>query len=89
MPVRIWDAVSGTTIRGPLEGHSGAVFSVAFSPDGTRVGPMTRQSESGMLCQVCPFCKRTLTVSDQLRFLSTKLSSPQAPMTTRFAYGMP
>ena len=33
----IWDAMSGTPIGEPLKGHSGSVWSVAFSPDGTRI----------------------------------------------------
>ena len=34
--VRLWDATTGTA-RQTLEGHSGAVYSVAFSPDGELV----------------------------------------------------
>ena len=33
---KIWDASSGTLLR-TLSGHSGYVFSVAWSPDGTRL----------------------------------------------------
>ena len=35
--VCIWDAASGECVVGPLDGHTKAVTSVAFSPDGTRV----------------------------------------------------
>jgi WD40 repeat protein len=31
--VRLWDAVTGAALQ-TLEGHSGSVTSVAFSPDG-------------------------------------------------------
>ncbi|KAJ3507945.1 hypothetical protein NLJ89_g6019 [Agrocybe chaxingu] len=30
----IWDAATGTILKGPFEGHTGPVNSVAFSPDG-------------------------------------------------------
>ena len=33
----LWDAASGAPISKPLQGHSGMVNSVAFSPDGTRI----------------------------------------------------
>ena len=36
MTARIWDAASGGELL-TLTGHSGAVVSVAFSPDGTRI----------------------------------------------------
>jgi WD40 repeat protein len=35
--VRIWDAVSGACVVGPLEGHTNGVSSVAYSPDGSKV----------------------------------------------------
>jgi WD40 repeat protein len=35
--IRVWDAVAGIQ-RGCLRGHSGRIFSVAFSPDGSRIG---------------------------------------------------
>jgi hypothetical protein len=35
--VRLWDAESGQPIGAPLLGHTGAVASVAFSPDGKRL----------------------------------------------------
>ena len=35
--VRLWDADTGQPIGTPLTGHTGAVTSVAFSPDGTRI----------------------------------------------------
>jgi WD40 repeat protein len=34
--VRLWDAVTGTPLP-TLKGHSGSVYSVAFSPDGKQV----------------------------------------------------
>jgi WD40 repeat protein len=34
--VRLWDAVTGAALQ-TLEGHSGLVTSVAFSPDGKLV----------------------------------------------------
>ena len=35
--VRLWDAATGQPVGAPLTGHTGAVYSVAFSPDGTRI----------------------------------------------------
>ena len=35
--VRVWDAVSGECVLGPLEGHTGGVRSVSFSGDGKRI----------------------------------------------------
>lgn len=35
--ISLWDAGSGARLKYPLKGHSGAVYSVAFSPDGTRI----------------------------------------------------
>ena len=32
----MWDAASRHPV-GPLKGHTGPVFNVAFSPDGTRI----------------------------------------------------
>ena len=32
--VRVWNAVSGECVLGPLEGHTGVVKSVSFSGDG-------------------------------------------------------
>ena len=32
--VRLWDVATGRQIGDPLTGHTGAVPSVAFSPDG-------------------------------------------------------
>ena len=35
--MRLWDADTGQPIGQPLTGHTGAVNSVAFSPDGQRI----------------------------------------------------
>ena len=35
--VRVWDAVSGECVLGPLYGHTMPVYSVSFSPDGKRI----------------------------------------------------
>jgi WD40 repeat protein len=35
--VRLWDATTGRPIGQPLTGHTDAVNSVAFSPDGRRI----------------------------------------------------
>ena len=35
--MRVWDAVSGECVLGPLEGHTDGVSSVSFSADGRRV----------------------------------------------------
>ena len=35
--MRLWDADTGQQIGAPLTGHTGTVFSVAFSPDGQRI----------------------------------------------------
>ena len=52
--VRVWDAVSGECVLGPLEGHTGEVVtSVSFSADGRRVvsGSGTRRCACGMPCR--------------------------------------
>jgi WD40 repeat protein len=35
--MRLWDADTGQPVGQPLTGHADGVWSVAFSPDGTRV----------------------------------------------------
>ncbi len=35
--IRIWDATTGETVAGPLEGHTEGVHSVAYSPDGKHI----------------------------------------------------
>ncbi len=35
--MRLWDADTGQPVGEPLTGHTDAVYSVAFSPDGTRI----------------------------------------------------
>ena len=35
--MRLWDAATGQPVGQPLTGHTDAVTSVAFSPDGTRI----------------------------------------------------
>ena len=35
--MRIWDANTGAEIGDPLHGHDDPIYSVAFSPDGTRI----------------------------------------------------
>ena len=35
--VRLWDAATGQPVGDPLSGHTDAVLSVGFSPDGTRI----------------------------------------------------
>ncbi|KAF8595569.1 WD40 repeat-like protein, partial [Ceratobasidium sp. AG-I] len=35
--IRVWGAHSGISVAGPFEGRTSPVFSVAFSPDGTRI----------------------------------------------------
>ncbi|KAG1867062.1 WD40-repeat-containing domain protein, partial [Suillus tomentosus] len=35
--VRLWDAATGEPVGEPLEGHTDWVWSVSFSPDGTRI----------------------------------------------------
>jgi WD40 repeat protein len=35
--VRLWDTATGQPVGPPLTGHTHTVFSVAFSPDGTRI----------------------------------------------------
>jgi WD40 repeat protein len=35
--IRIWDARTGEEVMTPLEGHTGLVTSVGFSPDGTHI----------------------------------------------------
>jgi WD40 repeat protein len=35
--VKVWNTVSGTLLKPPLERHNGTVFSAAFSPDGKKI----------------------------------------------------
>ncbi|KIM20491.1 hypothetical protein M408DRAFT_135359, partial [Serendipita vermifera MAFF 305830] len=35
--IRVWDAETGEVVARPLQGHTGLVRSVAFSPDGRRI----------------------------------------------------
>ena len=51
--VRVWDAVSGECVLGPLEGHTNWVSSVSFSADGRRVvsGSWTGRCACGMPCR--------------------------------------
>ena len=35
--IRIWDAETGALVGDPLEGHTGGVNPVAYSPDGQRI----------------------------------------------------
>jgi WD40 repeat protein len=35
--IRIWDAETGAEVGDPLNGHTGGVSSVAYSPDGRRI----------------------------------------------------
>ena len=35
--MRLWDATTGQPVGAPLTGHTGGVWSVAFSPDGRRI----------------------------------------------------
>ena len=37
MTIRIWDAEIGAVIGEPLNGHTGVVWSVAYSPDGRHI----------------------------------------------------
>ncbi|KIJ18073.1 hypothetical protein PAXINDRAFT_71939 [Paxillus involutus ATCC 200175] len=32
--IRLWNSVTGELVAGPLQGHYGPVFTVAYSPDG-------------------------------------------------------
>ncbi|KAF8761146.1 WD40 repeat-like protein [Rhizoctonia solani] len=40
--LRIWDALSGSDIHGPIEGHSDAVLCVRFSPDDSSIASGSR-----------------------------------------------
>ena len=51
--VRVWDAVSGECVLGPLEGHTERVRSVSFSADGRRVvSGSSRQDGARVGCRV-------------------------------------
>lgn len=36
-PIRVWNVETGETVLGPLNSHTGSVYSVAFSPDDQRI----------------------------------------------------
>ena len=40
--MRLWDVPGGQPIGQPLTGHTGEIFGVAFSPDGTRLASVGR-----------------------------------------------
>lgn len=35
--LRLWDAATGRPLGEPLQGHTGMVYSLSFSPDGARI----------------------------------------------------
>ena len=35
--IRIWDAETGASVNNPIKGHTGTVWSVAYSPDGRHI----------------------------------------------------
>ena len=37
MTIRTWDAETGAAVRGPLEGHTGVVRSVTYTPNGQHI----------------------------------------------------
>ena len=67
--MRLWDADTGQALGQPLTGHTDAVESVAFSPDGKRIVTGSRDrrlrlwpayADATMLC-----AKRTTNMSHQ------------------------
>lgn len=44
MTIRLWHVETGEPLRSPLKGHTNAVISVAFSPDGQRIMSLSYDS---------------------------------------------
>ena len=74
--VRIWDAKMGVQIGSPLQGHAGYVFSVAFSPDGTRIvsgsyDMTVRVWDAGQNVQICNDGERKTSHSNEKSMYSS------------------
>jgi WD40 repeat protein len=66
--VRLWDVASHQQLGAPLRGHTGGVYGVAFSPDGSSSPPAawTTRSGSGHAIRsgsTCASCVATLTTA--------------------------
>ena len=58
--VRVWDAVSGECVLGPLEGHTDGVNSVSFSGDGSRIVSGSRDNTMRVWDAVSGECVRVV-----------------------------
>jgi WD40 repeat protein len=92
--IRIWDAETGAAVGEPLEGHNGAVRSVACSPDGRRIISGSSDNtiriwdaETGAAVGE-PLEGHNGWVWSVACSPTGGASSPD-PMTTPFEYGMP
>ena len=52
--MRLWDADTGQPVGDPLTGHTGAVYSVAFSPDGTRIASGSARQDGAAVGRATP-----------------------------------
>ena len=67
--VRLWDAATGA-VRGTLEGHSGLVRAVAFSPDGQLVASASHDETVRLWDAATGAARRTLEVYASIGNLS-------------------
>jgi hypothetical protein len=70
---RLWDTATGT-VRGTLEGHSDAVYSVTFSPDGQLVASASGDETVRLWDTVTGAVRGTLTLDVVVRDLSFSAS---------------
>jgi WD40 repeat protein len=77
--VILWDVIAGVPIGRPLTGHSEAVKSVAFSPDGQRLASGSEYdtiilwdvSFDSWQARACHIANRNLTQSEWNKFIGS------------------